>query len=93
MTTEQSADVRTENDVVLEARGVTKHFPVRRTGKDLLARSRRTVHAVDDVSLKLRRGTVTALVGSPARANPPSHGCSPSCTRSPRGRSSWAARR
>lgn len=31
MTTEQSADVRTGTDVVLEARGVTKHFPVRRT--------------------------------------------------------------
>ncbi|WP_327370044.1 ABC transporter ATP-binding protein [Streptomyces sp. NBC_01217] len=51
------------DDVVLEARGVTKHFPVRRTGRDLLAGRRRTVHAVDDVSLKLRRGTVTALVG------------------------------
>ncbi|MFI5754061.1 ABC transporter ATP-binding protein [Streptomyces sp. NPDC051569] len=49
--------------VVLEARGVTKHFPVKRTGADLLARRRRTVHAVDDVSLLLRRGTVTALVG------------------------------
>ncbi|WP_326627017.1 MULTISPECIES: ABC transporter ATP-binding protein [unclassified Streptomyces] len=51
------------DDVVLEARGVTKHFPVRRTGRDLVSRRRRTVHAVDDVSLKLRRGTVTALVG------------------------------
>ncbi|MER5630954.1 ABC transporter ATP-binding protein [Streptomyces nitrosporeus] len=63
MTTEQPKDVRTATDVVLEARSVTKHFPVRRTGKDLLARRRRTVHAVDDVSLELRRGTVTALVG------------------------------
>lgn len=52
-----------KNHVVLEARGVTKHFAVRRTGRDLLAGKRRTVHAVDDVSLKLRRGTVTALVG------------------------------
>ncbi|MFF5334990.1 ABC transporter ATP-binding protein [Streptomyces sp. NPDC013181] len=51
------------NHVVLEARGVTKHFAVRRTGRDLLAGRRRTVHAVDDVSLELRRGTVTALVG------------------------------
>lgn len=50
-------------DVVLEARGVAKHFPVRRTGRDLVSRRRRTVHAVDDVSLQLRRGTVTALVG------------------------------
>ncbi|MFI6641030.1 ABC transporter ATP-binding protein [Streptomyces sp. NPDC050504] len=50
-------------ETVLEARGVTKHFPVRRTGRDLATRTRRTVHAVDDVSLELRRGTVTALVG------------------------------
>ncbi|WP_406467740.1 ABC transporter ATP-binding protein [Streptomyces sp. NBC_01594] len=51
------------DDIVLEARGVTKNFPVRRTGRDLVARHRRIVHAVDDVSLQLRRGTVTALVG------------------------------
>ncbi|WP_330240861.1 ABC transporter ATP-binding protein [Streptomyces sp. NBC_00525] len=51
------------NHIVLEARGVTKHFAVRRTGRDLLAGRRRSVHAVDDVSLELRRGTVTALVG------------------------------
>ncbi|MFD7866833.1 ABC transporter ATP-binding protein [Streptomyces sp. NPDC059783] len=51
------------NHIVLEARGVTKHFAVRRTARDLLARTRRTVHAVDDASLELRRGTVTALVG------------------------------
>ncbi|MDF6018640.1 ABC transporter ATP-binding protein [Streptomyces sp. JH34] len=63
MTTEPSADERTGTDVVLEARGVTKHFPVRRTAGDLVARRHRTVHAVDDVSLELRRGTVTALVG------------------------------
>ncbi|MEW2173351.1 ABC transporter ATP-binding protein [Streptomyces sp. NPDC007027] len=50
-------------DVVLEARGITKHFPLRRTARDLFARERRSVHAVDDVSLRLRRGTVTALVG------------------------------
>lgn len=52
-----------KNHVVLEARGVTKHFAVRRTGRDLVAGKRRAVHAVDDVSLQLRRGTVTALVG------------------------------
>lgn len=93
MTTEQSENVRTTTDVVLEARGVTKHFPVRRTARDLAARRRRTVHAVDDVSLELRRGTVTALVGSPARASPPSPGCSPSCIRSPRARYGWRAPR
>ncbi|MGA6173232.1 ABC transporter ATP-binding protein [Streptomyces sp. NPDC012600] len=74
MTTDQSENVRagadaaagagpTGTDVVLEARGVTKHFPLRRTARDLLTRERRSVHAVDDVSLRLRRGTVTALVG------------------------------
>ncbi|WP_326768039.1 ABC transporter ATP-binding protein [Streptomyces sp. NBC_01591] len=52
-----------QNHVVLEARSVTKHFPVRRTGRDLVTGRRRTVHAVDDVSLELRCGTVTALVG------------------------------
>lgn len=52
-----------DSDIVLEARGVTKHFPVRRTVGDIVARRRRTVHAVDDVSLRLRRGSVTALVG------------------------------
>ncbi|MFE4612781.1 ABC transporter ATP-binding protein [Streptomyces niveus] len=52
-----------DSDIVLEARGVTKHFPVRRTVGDLVGRRHRTVHAVDDVSLRLRRGSVTALVG------------------------------
>ncbi len=51
------------SEVVLEAEGLTKHFPVRRTGRDLLQRSQRVVHAVDDVNLTLRRGKVTALVG------------------------------
>ncbi|MYV55346.1 ABC transporter ATP-binding protein [Streptomyces sp. SID3212] len=67
-TTAQDTPPATDPDahdhaVVLEARGVTKHFPVRRTGGDLLAGRHRSVHAVDDVSLLLRRGTVTALVG------------------------------
>jgi peptide/nickel transport system ATP-binding protein len=50
-------------EVVLEAEGLTKHFPVRRKLRDLLSREHRVVHAVDDVSLVLRRGRVTALVG------------------------------
>ena len=50
-------------EVVIEARGLTKHFPVRRTLADLVARTHRVVHAVDDVNLTLRRGKVTALVG------------------------------
>jgi peptide/nickel transport system ATP-binding protein len=50
-------------EVVLEAQGLTKHFPVRKRGRELLSRVTRTVHAVDDVDLTLRRGQVTALVG------------------------------
>src|SRR3954469_8144588 len=53
----------TETEVVLEADGLTKHFPVRRGLRDLLSRSEKAVHAVDDVRLTLRRGRVTALVG------------------------------
>ncbi|MCU1679416.1 MAG: Peptide/nickel transport system ATP-binding protein [Amycolatopsis sp.] len=47
------------NSPVLEAVGLTKHFRVR--GKS--ARHRAVVHAVDDVSLSLYAGEVTALVG------------------------------
>jgi peptide/nickel transport system ATP-binding protein len=50
-------------EVVLEADGLTKHFSVRRRGRELLSRETRSVHAVDDVTVKLRRGRVTALVG------------------------------
>jgi peptide/nickel transport system ATP-binding protein len=50
-------------DVVLEAEGLSKHFPVPRRGRDALRRTVRVVHAVDDVDLTLRRGRVTALVG------------------------------
>ena len=53
----------TETEVVLEAEGLTKHFPVRRGIRDLLSREHKAVHAVDDVRLTLRRGRVTALVG------------------------------
>jgi peptide/nickel transport system ATP-binding protein len=53
----------TETEVVLEAEGLTKHFPVRRGLRDLLTREHKAVHAVDDVRLTLRRGRVTALVG------------------------------
>ena len=50
-------------EVVLEVDGLSKHFPVRRRGRELLTRKARSVHAVDDVSLTLRRGHVTAMVG------------------------------
>ncbi|MEV4056725.1 ABC transporter ATP-binding protein [Amycolatopsis sp. NPDC049688] len=49
--------------VVLEAAGLTKHFPVRRKGRAALTGPRRAIQAVDDVNLTLRRGRVTALVG------------------------------
>jgi peptide/nickel transport system ATP-binding protein len=51
------------SEVVLEADGLTKHFPVRRGLRDILSNKREVVHAVDDVSLVLRRGHVIALVG------------------------------
>ena len=53
----------TDTEVVLEAEGLTRHFPVRRGVRDLLTRDRKAVHAVDDIKLTLRRGRVTALVG------------------------------
>ncbi|MFF0658326.1 ABC transporter ATP-binding protein [Micromonospora tulbaghiae] len=62
MTLTESAPARAD-EVVLEAVGLTKHFPVRRRLRDLLSRTPAVVHAVDDVSIALRRGRVTALVG------------------------------
>jgi peptide/nickel transport system ATP-binding protein len=50
-------------ETVLEAAGLTKHFPVRRRGREALTRETRVVHAVDDVDIALRRGQVTSLVG------------------------------
>jgi peptide/nickel transport system ATP-binding protein len=49
------------DDVVLAATNLTKHFAVRRTARGI--RQHRVVHAVDDVTITLRRGRVTALVG------------------------------
>jgi peptide/nickel transport system ATP-binding protein len=51
------------SEVVLEAVGLTKHFVVRRGLRDLLRKHKEAVHAVDDVTITLRRGRVTALVG------------------------------
>jgi peptide/nickel transport system ATP-binding protein len=50
-------------EIVLEAEGLTKHFPVRKRGRAALTRAVRVVHAVDDVDLTLLRGQVTSLVG------------------------------
>ncbi len=62
MTLTESAPAPAD-EVVLEAVGLTKHFPIRRRLRDLLSRTPAVVHAVDDVSIALRRGRVTALVG------------------------------
>jgi peptide/nickel transport system ATP-binding protein len=51
------------SEVVLEADGLTKHFPVRRGLRELFRKDKAAVHAVDDVTITLRRGRVTALVG------------------------------
>ena len=49
---------------VLEAVDVTKHFPVHgKSGGRLASAHRRVVHAVEDASLALYPGRVTALVG------------------------------
>ncbi|WP_320069099.1 ABC transporter ATP-binding protein [Micromonospora sp. RTGN7] len=53
----------TAGEEVLEAIGLTKHFPVRRRLRGLFSRTAPAVHAVDDVHLTLHRGRVTALVG------------------------------
>jgi peptide/nickel transport system ATP-binding protein len=52
-------------DPVLEAVGVTKHFPVHgsKGSRRLEGLRRRVVHAVEDASLALYPGRVTALVG------------------------------
>jgi peptide/nickel transport system ATP-binding protein len=63
MTSDTTQSASGTRAVVLEADGLTKHFPVRRRGRQLLSRTTRSVQAVDDVSLTLRRGRVTALVG------------------------------
>jgi peptide/nickel transport system ATP-binding protein len=46
---------------VLEARSLTKHFPVHRRGR-LVARGA-VVHAVDEVTLAVRESMITAVVG------------------------------
>jgi peptide/nickel transport system ATP-binding protein len=57
-------DADEETTAVLEAEGLTKHFPIRSGGRAALrGGGPRVVHAVDDVALTLRRGRVTALVG------------------------------
>ncbi|ROP36931.1 ABC transporter ATP-binding protein [Saccharothrix texasensis] len=63
MTTSTPPSASGTTEVVLEADGLTKHFPVRKRGRELLSRTARSVRAVEDVTLRLHRGRVTALVG------------------------------
>src|SRR5919107_5563790 len=51
----------TDGDVLLRVTDVKKHFPVQSTS--LFRRSRDVVHAVDGVSLEVRRGETLGLVG------------------------------
>lgn len=48
------------NEIILEAKNVKKHFPIR---KGLLLREVASVKAVDDVSLFVRKGETLGLVG------------------------------
>jgi peptide/nickel transport system ATP-binding protein len=54
---------RPRGEVVLEARGLTKHFKVRSRPQRGQRRTRAVVHAVEDVDLVLEAGRVTAVVG------------------------------
>jgi peptide/nickel transport system ATP-binding protein len=61
--TPSATDDRTRGAVVLEARGLTKHFRVRSRAARGQRRTRGVVHAVEDVDLTLEVGRVTAVVG------------------------------
>ncbi len=58
--TEKSGGEITAGDILLEARNLTKHYPVR---NGLFARGGQTVKSVDGVSLAIRRGETLGLVG------------------------------
>ena len=54
---------RPRGEVVLEAKGLTKHFKVRSKPERGKRRTRGIVHACEDVNLTLEAGRVTAVVG------------------------------
>ncbi len=56
----QSRQITDENPVILEIKNVHKHFPLK---KGLFGNVLSWVRAVDDVSLKVRRGRTLGLVG------------------------------
>lgn len=49
-----------QNEIMLEAKNIKKHFPIR---KGLLLRQVGSVKAVDDISLSVRKGETLGLVG------------------------------
>jgi ABC-type oligopeptide transport system ATPase subunit len=56
-----AAPASSDSDVLLRLTDVMKHFPVQ--SSSLFNRTRDVVHAVDGVSLELRRGETLGLVG------------------------------
>jgi peptide/nickel transport system ATP-binding protein len=48
---------------ILQIENLTKWFPVRRTVKELVARQRRWVKAMDDISFTIKKGEILGLVG------------------------------
>ena len=56
----KSQDTAAETDILLDARNVAKHFPIR---KGVFKRVVAHVKAVDGVDLSIRRGSTVALVG------------------------------
>src|SRR6476659_796255 len=51
----------TDGDVLLRVQNVTKHFPI--ASSSLRKSQRAVVHAVENVSLEVRRGETLGLVG------------------------------
>lgn len=52
-----------QSDVLLDVRGLVKHFPLRRSFKETLRGERPAVRAVDGVDFFVRRGEIFGLVG------------------------------
>jgi len=59
----ESALIPVQAPPALEARSVTKHFPVHQGGRAALLRQRSAVHAVDGVSLTVPDAGILAIVG------------------------------
>lgn len=52
-----------QSDVLLDVRGLVKHFPLRRSFKETMRGERPAVRAVDGVDFFVRRGEIFGLVG------------------------------